>query len=1039
MLQSGINKTNEFISHFLFIPLNPLKGTFRHLNMFMILAAIAQPAGGLRVKNTVINKYHYLILLTLIMNFSLNAQIVKEQARDGKLLRGEKWQRFIPSETADFYVATDGNDNWSGTIASPNSDNSDGPFVTIERAQKAVRELKEKVYSPKDEPVETRWIGSPHPLGKGRDIVVYIRDGYYSLNEPLVFSSKDGGERVETNLPTGAFEYHKLKDYYVTYAAYPGEKPVISAGKPISDWKKNGTVWTTKVSNHNVEMLLADGKLQTVARTPNVGYFTPPSVSKTTSELPFKSGDIQNWENMEDNRVTMLLRWHSGFNSFAKIDEKKGIAYFKKSEEGVVIVPPRYYVENVKALLDAPGEWFFDKTNKELSFIPGDEIGNPNNANIYSSQLEQLISIKGEKEKPVRNLRLYGLTFEGALPGNSAITFEYAHACEFVDSEIRSCGNAAIRINKGCYQTQILKNRFEKIENRVIVVEGEDKPEGAEDILRETTISYNQIYDCGGVNIYAVNSLYTTISHNYITKTKGRYGIDVGAWHNLEEAIDGNYLVEYNHLDDVQKDADDSGAIKTTGLTFNSVVRRNLIHDVRAGFFNDNVAFWFDNMSSQWISEENIYYNLEQGEMKLCAANLVDNIYRNNFKIDPPKNKPEIIIDGEPEIQYSNLMINAPQKTASGSAETGSIINVSADITNVGSTGVNSVDFYLNGKVYEKKKFPVIHNNTTTITFDVRIYKPGEHKVAIGETEYQSFNVEGNTPTFVFEELNLSNNRIPVGEKISISAIAKNLQNSAQKNNVRLFVDNVFVSEMEINMNGQEARKIIFQLTPEAGEHIVRIGNSAESKLSVYVQKELAISNKTLKTYCSPTAEPSEIDFDTKKNTYRIKASGSDFFHAEDSYASIYAVGVKGDFVATVKITAFGNRTHEWFRAGLFARNDISQSFDTEQGSKGSVLMFGSTGRAGIHYDEFGDGCMHKASSENIPEDIDVPIWIKLVRHGNSFSGYVSYDGINWAVERHTNDIPGLQESIDIGMAAGSPDKNQYWVEFQDFKVEIEK
>ncbi|MBT3382282.1 MAG: DUF1349 domain-containing protein [Prolixibacteraceae bacterium] len=980
-----------------------------------------------------------ILLFTLLLSFTLHAKETKVKPRDGKLLRGEKWQRFIPTEKADFYVATNGNDNWSGTITEPNSDNSDGPFASIEKAQQAVRELKAKVYSPKDEPVETRWIGSPHPLGKGRDIVVYIRGGYYSLNEPLIFSPKDGGERVETNLPTGAFEYHKLKDYYVTYAAYPGEKPVISAGKPISNWNKNGNVWTTKVSDHNVEMLLANGKLQTLARTPNTGYFTPPSVSKTTGELPFKPGDIQNWENMEDNRVTMLLRWHSGHNSFAKIDEEKGIAYFKTPQDGVVIVPPRYFVENVKALLDAPGEWYFDKTNKELSFIPGDEITNPNNENIYSSQLEQLISIKGEKEKPVRNLRFYGLTFEGALPGNNAITLEYAHACELANSELRSCGEAGIRLNKGCYQTRIFENRFELIENRVIIVEGEDKPEGAKDIIRETSISYNQIYDCGGVNIYAVNSLYTTISHNYITKTRGRYGIDVGAWHNLEEAIDGNYLVEYNHLDDVQKDADDSGAIKTTGLTFNSVVRRNLIHDVRAGFFNDNVAFWFDNMSSQWISEDNIYYNLEQGEMKLCAANLVDNIYRNNFKIDPPKNKPEMIIDGEPEINYSNLIINAPQKTASGAAETGSIINVSADISNSGSTGVASIDFYLNGKIYEKNKFPVIHNNTSTIYFDVRIYKPGEHKVAIGETEYQSFNVEGNTPTIVFEELNLSQNRIPTGEKISIGAIAKNLENSGQKSTIQLFVDNKVVSETVVNLNTLETKEVVFQFIPEVGEHIVRIGNSAELKLSVYKQKELTISNKTLKTYCSPTAEPSEINFDVKKNTYRIKASGSDFFHAEDSYAAIYAAGVKGDFVATVKVTAFGNRTHEWFRTGLFARNNISKSFDTEPGSKGSVLMFGSTGRAGIHYDEFGDGCMHKASSENIPENIDVPIWIKLVRHGNSFTGYISYDGKNWVVERSTNDIPGLKESIDIGMAAGSPDKKQYWVEFCDFKVEIEK
>ena len=31
----------------------------------------------------------------------------------------------------------------------------------------------------------------------------------------------DGGERIETELPTGAFEYHQLKDYFVTYAFLP--------------------------------------------------------------------------------------------------------------------------------------------------------------------------------------------------------------------------------------------------------------------------------------------------------------------------------------------------------------------------------------------------------------------------------------------------------------------------------------------------------------------------------------------------------------------------------------------------------------------------------------------------------------------------------------------------------------------------------------------------------------------------------------------------------------------------------------------------
>jgi len=64
---------------------------------------------------------------------------------------------------------------------------------------------------------------------------------------------------------------------------------------------------------------------------------------------------------------------------------------------------------------------------------------------------------------------------------------------------------------------------------------------------------------------------------------------------------------------------------------------------------------------------------------------------------------------------------------------------------------------------------------------------------------------------------------------------------------------------------------------------------------------------------------------------------------------------------------------------------------------------------------------------------------VKIVRHGNSFSGYISLDGKNWIVERHTTDIPGIADAIDLGLAAGGPDKRQYWVEFTDWKIEVAK
>ncbi|WP_216362687.1 hypothetical protein [Formosa algae] len=102
---------------------------------------------------------------------------------------------------ADFYVSTEGSDNWSGTLEKPNAKGTDGPFATLEQARDAVRLLKKS---------------------KQIDIKVLIREGVYPLKETVVFGLEDSGE----------------DESIITYAAYPGETPVFSSGQEINDWKK---------------------------------------------------------------------------------------------------------------------------------------------------------------------------------------------------------------------------------------------------------------------------------------------------------------------------------------------------------------------------------------------------------------------------------------------------------------------------------------------------------------------------------------------------------------------------------------------------------------------------------------------------------------------------------------------------------------------------------------------------------------------------------------------------------------------------------
>ena len=107
------------------------------------------------------------------------------------------------------YVSVCGNDRWSGTLDLPNAAGTDGPLATLTGARNAIRRL---------------WLAG----GLRQPVEVQIRGGVYRISEPLRLSPGDSGTE---HCP-------------ITYCAYPGERPVISGGQPISGWKpfKDGIV-----------------------------------------------------------------------------------------------------------------------------------------------------------------------------------------------------------------------------------------------------------------------------------------------------------------------------------------------------------------------------------------------------------------------------------------------------------------------------------------------------------------------------------------------------------------------------------------------------------------------------------------------------------------------------------------------------------------------------------------------------------------------------------------------------------------------------
>ena len=976
-------------------------------------------------------KSQLLILIFFISVFQVCAQ--------GSFVRGvEKTEFSLTGTAADFYVSLLGNDNWSGKLAEPNFNKTDGPFATIERAKNAVGKLKQEVYKLKKKAVDKRFIGTPHQYGAGHDIVVLIRQGVYSLENTLNFSSEDGGERLETDLPTGAFEYHELKDCYVTYAAYPGETPVISGGEQITGWRKmKDGIWSAPFPGTEINDLYANGKRLILARTPNTGYFFTDGQPSDSISFKFKKGDLKPWKDMESNRISMTVRWGAIHSSVARIDEKSRTAWLKTPSPEMMIVPPKYFVENVEALLDTTNEWYFNSKTRTISFIPDAEIGDPNNSSIVFPKIDNLISVSGTREKPVRNLRFYNLKFENTKSGGSGtVFFQFAKNCEFLKNRIENVSQAAIHLGKGCYHNLIGKNVINDVKGSGIIVAGIPKPESWNDVVSDNTISYNKItnINISATGISTYNALRTTVSHNYISNV-GSYGITLGSWPNIEETSDGNHLAEFNHISFTNMKRDDEGGIAVYGLSPGSVVRNNLIHDVHPAATNENVALFFQNMSSGWTVTDNTYYNLKQGQMKLCACYLVDNVYENNQLIQTPETPAEEIIDGKVDISCRDLDIKT-----SGQLVTGKEVMISALVENTGSTGMEVLFLYVDGKVAASKKPPFISKNERIIGFKYKFFDPGKHTIAIGSTPDKEIVVAGEPLFVIYRDLKTPVKELPEGDSIFVKIEAQNVRSEKSIQKVELLVDGKIYAVRDIQFAGNETKQIEFSLLADVGSHQVTIANQPPVTVHVYPVNKIDIQKAPFQTYCTATAKPCTFNFNVTKNHYEITAAGTDFLHAEDSYGTIYLKGaIEGNFVARVKVIGFSEGISEWFRAGIFVRNDLSKNSSSKSNTLGSFLLFSTTKRYGAQWDEFGDGCMHNTRSKNYGVDKPLPVWLKLVRHGNSFTGYYSFDDKNWTISRESGDIPGLAKKMDIGLAGGANDQKVSTVVFEDFKLEVEK
>jgi hypothetical protein len=153
------------------------------------------------------------------------------------------WGAQSNAQSNTFYVSTEGNDDWSGRLAAPNSQRTDGPLRTLLAARDNIRKAR-----------ESRSAAVPHS--------VLIRGGLYQLSEPFMLFPEDSGT---TDQPT--------------YAAFPGEYPILIGARTIVGWKETtGSIWSVQIpevreGKWTFHSLFVNGRRAQRSRSPNYGFY----------------------------------------------------------------------------------------------------------------------------------------------------------------------------------------------------------------------------------------------------------------------------------------------------------------------------------------------------------------------------------------------------------------------------------------------------------------------------------------------------------------------------------------------------------------------------------------------------------------------------------------------------------------------------------------------------------------------------------------------------------------------------------------------